>query len=86
MPHTLDGLFNRFPVHDPAGVYAHVHVKALFYESSQHLSLHLAHELNMDLAQLLVPANTKLRILILEQAQLLKRRLRVGGLGQIHAI
>ena len=86
MPNALDGLFYRFPVHYAAGIYANVHVKALFYERGEHLGLHLTHELNVYLAQLLVPAYAKLRILVLEQAQLLERRLRVCGLGQVHAV
>ena len=86
MAHALDRRRDRLLIEDAAGIDLHVHVEPLADEAFEHLDLHRAHELNMDLAQRLVPDDVQLRVLLLELAQARQKRARVHVRRQADAV
>lgn len=86
MAHALDRRRDRLLIEDAAGIDLHVHVEPLADEAFEHLDLHRAHELDMDLAQRLVPDDVQLRVLLLELAQARQKRARVHIRRQADAV
>ena len=86
MAHALDRRRDRLLIEDAAGIDLHVHVKPLTDEAFEHLDLHRAHELDMDLAQRLVPDDVQLRILLLKLAQARQKRARIHIRRQADAV
>ena len=69
MPDSLDGGGNGFAIGHAAGANPDLPAEAVANQAAQDFQLHLAHELELHLAELLVPCNVKLRFFFLELAQ-----------------
>ena len=66
MTHTLDRVLDRFLIQDLARSKANADAAALLHKPFYNFRLHLAHEMHMDLAELLKIGNVKLRELVLK--------------------
>ena len=86
MSHALDRCRDRLLIQDTAGIDLHVHVEPLADEAFKHLDLHRAHELDMDLAQRLVPDDVQLRVFLLKLTQARQKRARVHIRRQADAV
>ena len=86
MAHALHGFGDGLLVQDAAGAELHVQPEPLGQQAAQHLQLHFAHELDMDLAQCLVPHHVELRFLFFQTVQLAQCGMDVGPLRQQHLI
>ena len=86
MPHALDRRFDRLAIDDAARPERDRHAEAVEQKPLQHLELHLAHELHVQLAQLLVPHDVQLRVLLLQKPQPLHGRVRLAVRGQDHLV
>ena len=86
MAHALDRRRDRLLVEDAAGIDLHIHVEPLADETFEHLDLHRAHELDMDLAQRLVPDDVQLRVFLLKLTQTRQKRARIHIRRQTDAV
>ena len=84
--HALHGLGDGLLVQDAAGAELHFQPEPLGQQAAQHLQLDLAHQLDMDLAQRLVPHHMELGLLFFQPVQLAQCRMHVGPLRQQHLI
>ena len=84
--HPLHGLGDGLLVQDAAGAELHFQPEPLGQQAAQHLQLDLAHQLDMDLAQRLVPYHMELGFLFFQPVQLAQCRMHVGPLRQQHLI
>ena len=82
MAHSLRRILNGFPVDHGAGAKFQGQVKALQRQPLQNLQLNLAHQLDMNLPQALVPNQPQLRVLLLQLPQLAQSDHRVAAWGQ----
>ena len=86
MADAFDGRGDGLAVGDAAGVERDVPAEAHADEALQDLQLHRAHELHANFAQAGIPDHAQLRLLLLEQAELRQRQLRVEVGGQTDAV
>ena len=86
MSHALDRCRDRLLIQDAAGIDLHVHIEPLADEAFEHLDLHRAHELDVDLAQRLVPDDVQLRVFLLKLTQARQKRARVHIRRQTDAV
>ena len=84
--HALHGLGDGLLIKDAPGAELHVQPEALGQQAAQHFQLHLAHELDVDLTQRLVPHNVQLGFLLLQPVQLAQSGVHVGPLRQQHLV
>ena len=83
---ALDAGADRLAAEDAALVEADLEPEAPLYEALHDFELHLAHELQVRLAQARVPDDVEGRVLLFQLPELAERRLRVAALGQQHPI
>ncbi len=81
---ALYGCSDGFAIDDIARAKFHREAEPVGNLAAQYLQLYLAHQVNADLAQRIVPHNGKLRLFFLQLAQVGKCCLRIGPFGQQH--
>ena len=86
MSHALDRCRDRLLIQDAAGIDLHVHIEPLADEAFEHLDLHRTHELDVDLAQRLVPDDVQLRVFLLKLTQARQKRARIHIRRQTDAV
>ena len=86
MSHALDRRRDRLLIQDAAGIDLHVHIEPLTDEAFEHLDLHRAHELDVNLAQCLVPDDVQLRVFLLKLTQARQKRARIHIRRQTDAV
>ena len=86
VPDPLHRRGDRLPVEDAALPEADLHPEPFPDEAAQHLELHLAHELHMELLERLVPHDVQLRVLLLKPAETGERGVRVHSPRQFHPV
>ena len=86
MPHALDPFRDRLAVEDVTGVKGDGPVKAVFDQTLDHLALHLSHQTQLNLFLSLVPGNTELGILLLQQLQLWQHLYGIDARGRHHPV
>ncbi len=77
---------NGFLVDDVALVEGHVHAEPLGDQMGQHLELHFAHELHMDLAQRFVPYHAQQRVFLLEHAQTFQQAVDIAAIRRQYPV
>ena len=86
VPHPLRRGRDGLQVHDPAWTEGHLRAKPPLHQPGEHLQLHLAHEVEPDLPQRLVPLHLELGVLLLQNAQLGQEGMRVAPLRGDHLV
>ena len=84
--HAFHGFGDGLLIQDAAGAEADLQPVPLGQQAFQHLQLNLAHQLDMDLAQGLVPDHMELGLLFFQPMELSQRGVHVCALGQQHLI
>ena len=86
MAYALHGLGDGLLVQDAAGAKLYRQAKPLCQQAPQHFQLHLAHQLDMDLAQGLVPHHMELGFFLLQTVELAQGPVDIGALRQQHLV
>ena len=81
-----DRLGDGLAVDDAALVERHVHAEAFRDNAGEDFQLHLTHQLQVNLAEPLVPHHAKLWVLLLQLAQIAQHDMRVAPFRQAHAV
>ncbi len=71
--HALHGFGDGLLIQDAAGSEAYLQTVPLGQQAFEHFQLDLAHELDMDLAQRLVPDHMELGLLLFQPVELAQR-------------
>ena len=77
---------NGFLIDNASGSELHREAEPLLDHGLQDFQLNLAHELQMDLSQALIPEQMELRIFLLQLPEFPQRRMGIGPLGQSHPV
>ena len=86
MTRSLHRLRDGFAIQYAALAEAHRQVKPVMHQPPENLQLYLAHQLNMNFPFFPVPDHVQLRVLLLQNAQLLQRRVRIHAHRRQHLI
>ena len=86
VPHALHGGREGLFVQNAALAKAHLQPEPAVQHALQNFQLNLAHELQMNLAQRVVPHHMELGVFLLQRAQRPQGVVGVGALGQLHPV